>query len=728
MLLSIDLPHVPQLIEVLPMVHTERMIAVLCAVSHHIPAAHSAAVQAAAAACGTMLLLVSTTGNILRSVADVNSWHASDFLRWGHPQLLLRRPHFHGGCGTAASTATDPSGYALMGLNATWADVPADGRVAEVARATSVARDNWWTAAEGTAGWRPKEEEARARWWQLHGVALALSERVAEGYEAIKKAWLAVEERGMLCAHAHSMLLAEAADISQQTDGGVRYHRGAASDGRGDAHAPMAEAGATRHLLPVMDKSAVVVSVDSGLLDRWYEAAQLAHLPCSSGALGRAGTVGRTRPVLAVAPATAPSNPIPAATAPPYAGQPLPRLYASAALPLAVSVEQAVKQGYWLLRLWVRNDGDGGCMQVGCTPIHPTLELLVESTTLAKLDPGELGALTMAVPTASLVFAEAVEIDLMLTWRTQVTLATGKEHRADVVQVMAARAAEGWTAQAMPAGGVVAAEGAVAAAAMSDGRCGGARREQGSYHRIVARVRLRGWGLFDASLLATKASLLSFPSPPRPVPELLPAALQHSVYLVVEAPLGSHTLHDLPRLLATLLCLAPLEPYSTAPLHVMAGATLCLPPLLGLPKLVCRSHGATAMGGGRGASTCFKAALAFAGRCAEVRITSCGSVHEVMLAGALRALQAGLPSAARIEVSFASDGTLMCLRHGSLALQAEFHGSGRACKAFLGSLEEASNGRLAARVRESADALLREIATLQSSTDSQMSQLHELLG
>jgi len=99
-----------------------------------------------------------------------------------------------------------------------------------------------------------------------------------------------------------------------------------------------------------------------------------------------------------------------------------------------------------------------------------------------------------------------------------------------------------------------------------------------------------------------------------------------------------------------------------------------------------------------------------------------------MLAGALRALQAGLPSAARVGVSFASDATLMCLRHGSLALQAEFHGSGRACKAFLGSLEEVVHGRPAARVRDSAVALLREIATLQSATDSQMSKLHELLG
>lgn len=63
---------------------------------------------------------------------------------------------------------------------------------------------------------------------------------------------------------------------------------------------------------------------------------------------------------------------------------------------------------------------DIGCCGLGCATmvtadarrwavrsIHPTLELLVESTTLAKLDPGELGALTMAVPTASLVFAEA---------------------------------------------------------------------------------------------------------------------------------------------------------------------------------------------------------------------------------------------------------------------------------------------------------------------------------
>mmetsp|Transcript_27848 Transcript_27848/g.56042 ORF Transcript_27848/g.56042 Transcript_27848/m.56042 type:complete len:107 (-) Transcript_27848:530-850(-) len=105
------------------------------------------------------------------------------------------------------------------------------------------------------------------------------------------------------------------------------------------------------------------------------------------------------------------------------------------------------------------------------------------------------------------------------------------------------------------------------------------------------------------------------------------------------------------------------------------------------------------------------------------------------MSGAIGALRTGLPDSMNLDISMASDESLSCLRRASLALQAEFHGSRRACEAFLtnlASLESASTAsaapnRDALAFQRETLALQREVASLQSATDAQMSMLHELV-
>ena len=722
---SLALSHVPRRMELVPVQHGQLDgMAVLCA---------------SAGAVRSQLLLLSRQGDVLRTIDDVLGWHAAAFLGGALPQLLVRRSAFgiYVSCasgdvayatvcaraGMAVSTTSAAAGggehearvsylrgYALVSPYATWAEVGSEEGTGTGAPAPLLV-----PAAGGAPG------AARRR--QLRSVAHALSGRLGAGLVALEKARSATVERRLLREHAISLLRAQAAKSS---DACAETYEEQLLSWR-------ALARRTSPLLAVQaasESEAGVEVVDEWPLTRWCETVQLGPLARSP-----AGTAHGVRVAAAGPPQASDRERArvefgrPAQPAGEPVGEPVdgamssmvrPRAPCrapaeSAARPRVIGVEHGFRQGHWLLRVCVRNDGQRAAMQLSCALVHPSLALQSESAELRKLPPAALVHVTLAVRLPQILSPADLDVDVLLCWRA-----------ASITTAVAAAA--------------TAAAAATPSAAVAPIRW---------HHRIGTRVRLRGGSLFAAAL-APPPSLLSRRGSSTVL--TLPPALQRSVHLVLEAPVASAALTQLPHALTALLKLRPLYP-TNGPLAQLPGAepgaggmgpfALAAPSTwLGLTWLACsESH---ALSDGTGTGTELLVGLTAAGRCAELRLCVRGAAHEAVLASVIGVLRTGLPSEIRIEISMGAVPTLDCLRRASLALHAELAGSARACEEFFvvvggggggsgggggggGGGDVLTAGTGLAQAARAARHLACEIAMLQSASDELASVVASLV-
>jgi hypothetical protein len=349
-------------------------------------------------------------------------------------------------------------------------------------------------------------------------------------------------------------------------------------------------------------------------------------------------------------------------------------------------------------------------MQLSCALVHPSLALQSEGAELRKLPPAALVHMTLAVRLSQILSPADLDVDLLLCWRAATTTT--------------AVAAAATAAAATPS------------AAFAPTRW---------HHRIGTRVRLRGGSLFVAAL-APPPSLLSRRGSSAVL--TLPPALQRSVHLVLEAPVASAALIQLPHALTTLLSLRPLYQIRNGPLAQLPGAEPGAggmgPCALAAPSTWLACSESHALSDGTGTGTELLVGLTAAGRCAELRLCVRGAAHEAVLASVIGVLRAKLPSELRIEISMGAVPTLDCLRRASLALHAELAGAARACEEFLvvvgggggsggggggggGGGDVLTAGAGLAQAARAAQHLACEIATLQSASDELASVVASLV-
>jgi len=722
-LASLALSHVPRRMEPVPMQHGQLDgLAVLCA---------------SAGAVRSQLLLLSRQGDVLRTIDDVLGWHAAAFLGGALPQLLVRRSAFgiYVSCasgdvayatvcaraGMAASVTSAAAGggehesrvchlrgYALVSPYTTWAEVGSEEGTGAGAPAPTTA-PLLVAAAGGAPG------AARRR--QLRSVAHALAGRLGAGLTALEKARSATVERRLLREHAISLLRAQAANSSD-----------ACAETYEELLSWRALACRTSPLLAVQaagESEAGVGAVDEWSLARWSETAQLGPLARSPTDAAHGVRVTKAGPPLASERERArsefgrPAPPAGSAVDEPVDGArssmarhraPCRAPAVSAARPRVIGVEHGFRQGHWLLRVCVRNDGQRAAMQLSCALVHPSLALQSEGAELRKLPPAALVHMTLAVRLSQILSPADLDVDLLLCWRAATT--------ATAVAAAATAAA------------------ATPSAAFAPTRW---------HHRIGTRVRLRGGSLFDAAL-APPPSLLSRRGSSAVL--TLPPALQRSVHLVLEAPVASAALIQLPHALTTLLSLRPLYQIRNGPLAQLPGAEPGAggmgPCALAAPSTWLACSESHALSDGTGTGTELLVGLTAAGRCAELRLCVRGAAHEAVLASVIGVLRAGLPSELRIEISMGAVPTLDCLRRASLALHAELAGAARACEEFLvvvgggggsggggggggGGGDVLTAGAGLAQAARAAQHLACEIATLQSASDELASVVASLV-
>ena len=310
--------------------------------------------------------------------------------------------------------------------------------------------------------------------------------------------------------------------------------------------------------------------------------------------------------------------------------------------------------------------------RLGCALLHPNMKLHTHGTVLSCLQGGEQNYITLAIPLLELMgMRRLIEMELLLTWRSP----SNKDESSSR-----------W------------------------------------HRRLGQRVTLDGGALFEQLLNANRTSPLLTPPAMQ-----LPPVLMRSVALVLEAPPASPALLELPRILSSALGVRAVVEEEEG--GGEAGGLMSRPPSAAR-RVVLRSSD----GGGSGGGGAFvEASVGATGRCAELILTACGGGSgshadggdERMLAAAIGALRASLPSGVRLEVSVAATAVLDCLRKASVAMQAELAGAASACEALLQEAQkqqQEDGGAL-----DALDDFTRRMGALQSATDAQMSVLHRLV-
>ena len=649
------------------------------------------------------LLLLSALGEVQRSVDDVDACLCHDWLACGHPQILAQRAAFSADKAPTTSAAPSSSlpalcGYALLGLSATFADVPAANMPLAAAAAASI----------------KAHEAAVARRRQLRGVATALSDRLSLGHAAVDRARREAAHRGLLTAHAHRLLQAEAACTSKRA--ARTFEAGGGGGGAGGSGAGDADG--------EQDDESII---DGAFLTRWATAVELAPVPLraarapAGGANARHQTSGR--------PPSAPTNPrvppAPVPVRPPHAqaagapgvdqaGVRRARRASDAAAPRVMSLDHGLREGYWLLQVGLSHGaggrtGGGGAgdhsppalRSLSGALVHPSRRLHAHSSVVACLLPGARAMLTVAVPLSAMIAPELIDLDLLLVWRVACEpgrdATSGDATSGDAVRAPLTAAPPGvWR------------------------------------HVLGTRVRVDGRGLFERGLRTRSAAAPLL---------LLPASLTRTAALLVAAPPsgGAALLLELPQAIAGLLELRAPPMSGDAVARARLGTNLPMPPpgstpaarLLDAPphaaqRIVLRAPAVGGVGdGGCGFATSLEARLGATGRCAELILTAGGAAHEQMLTSAFATLQHGLPTGMRVKPCMASVGILDALRAASLAMHAEFAGAAAACEALRDAQHGAPAGRSAAGI--AAAAFAREVGALQGATDARMSALHLLV-
>ena len=673
-LASISLPRVAVRVEVLPMLHGQDVVAVLCA-SAHSPARRT-------------MLLLSPSGETLRTVDDVEGWHAADYLGCAHPQLLVRRHQFCAPSGADADSGM--SGYALIGVTSTWADVPTPHAIATAGGPAARPLPGTGSVAAG------------ARRLQLAGVTAALSERLGAGYRAIDDVRRASHERDLLAVHTLRLLQARAEGATQATLAADEVHKG------GTTHSESTAGG--RAICGVSTAEPVV---DLGAFRAWSAATSLESLggrrtvPPSEVDDGRSGAKASLA-------GTAAGHSLGSAAACTTAAEAAMLLGTSsgaareqnrtgggvrADVPKVSSLHHGFQQGYWLLHVGVES-ADTSFAQLSGTLVHPLLRLDVQCNVIRRLGRSQRAQLTLSAPLSSVLSFEDLEFDLLLTW--QLPPHNGSPSPARFVR----RATLPPVSPAAPAPPLA----VMPAPADASPPLPRSRATPGWHHAIGTRVRLHSNGLFTASLAPRLPSALGSLLPP----QFLPHGLRRTVSLVLEVPPGSCALYDLPATLAAVLQLQA-APSGGNGGQLGHGRTS--------GRLAYRSE-SLAISDGESAGTCLLVDLHMVGRCAELQLTACGAAHDAVLTNAIGVLRTHLPSEMSIDTSFGSATPLGLLRRVSLAIQAELAGAVCACEGFFAAVCTEAAPTTASLDAASAMAV-QKIATLQSSTDAQVSLLAE---
>lgn len=610
-LCSISLPeaHMPLRAIALPLQHggDASIIAVLC----EAPAAAPPGPTSTAAR--KRLLLLNPLGETQRALDDVDGFLCHELLGCSIPQIFARRAAFT----ITGAAAPALSGYTLVGLSATFADVPASTEAPPV-QSSRASRAH---------------DAAVARRRQLGRVAAALTDRLRLGQAEVQRTRRLTDERRLLTAYAEQLLLAEAERAS--------VHRSTVSG----MHAAAADAAAANAA------AADATAAGSRLEERWRAAAQLAPLQRVASR--------RRQPAPPAQTAVAQRGSKPLSLA-----------------PLRVSIlGHGMRQGYWLLRLGVHNGGTRPAEWVSGALAHPSMSVHSHADGLRHLEAGASSSITMAVALPALLRPGVTDIDTLLIWHAPCSRARDTDADEATGDV-----AVDWRWQ----------------------RC------------IGPRVRVDGGALFERALRSL--------APAAPPTLVLPASLTRSVALVIEAPAGSLSLLELPRMLAGMLGLRPSDGDKGGSVESSGAALMRLPPHAA-QLVTLRSPVGCGVADGCGVSTTLEARVGATGRCAELVLSASGAAHASVLAAAIRTVRSGLPSGTRLEVSAAGGSVLDCLRKASLAMQAELAGAASACEAFreAHAVAAAPEAAVAAALT-----FANEVGALQSATDAQMSVLHRL--